>query len=72
MSAVRATVLRPVAEAARSVRRAGRQALGSVRLSVRQARADLRRTLFGEPERTPSEDRREPSGARTRTLEKRP
>jgi hypothetical protein len=69
--AVRDTVLRPVAEAARSARRAGREALGSVRLSVRQARADLRRTLFGEPVRTPSVDRREPSGARTRTLEKR-
>ncbi|MET9988938.1 hypothetical protein ABZ061_05140 [Streptomyces mutabilis] len=69
--AVRDTVLRPLAEAARSARRAGRQALGSVRLSVRQARADLRRTLFGEPVRTPSVDRREPSGARTRTLEKR-
>ncbi|MCZ9350230.1 hypothetical protein NGM36_10570 [Streptomyces mutabilis] len=69
--AVRDTVLRPLAEAARSARRAGRQALGTVRLSVRQARADLRRTLFGEPVRTPSVDRREPSGARTRTLEKR-
>ncbi|MBX4180047.1 hypothetical protein K3A88_37650, partial [Streptomyces geysiriensis] len=48
--------------------RAGRQALRSARLSVRQARADLRRTLFGEPERPPSVDRREPSGAKARTL----
>ncbi|WP_210744083.1 hypothetical protein [Streptomyces sp. SS52] len=66
--AVRDTVLRPLAEAARAAGRAGRQALRSARLSVRQARADLRRTLFGEPERTPSVDRREPSGAKARTL----
>ncbi|KYK09887.1 MULTISPECIES: hypothetical protein [Streptomyces] len=66
--AVRDTVLRPLAEAARGAGRAGRQALRSARLSVRQARADLRRTLFGEPERPPSVDRREPSGAKARTL----
>ncbi len=66
--AVRDTVLRPLAEAARAAGRAGRQALRSARLSVRQARADLRRTLFGEPERPPSVDRREPSGAKARTL----
>lgn len=38
---------------------------------VRQARADLRRTLFGEPVRVRPVDRREPSGAQPRTLEKR-
>ncbi|OSC68291.1 hypothetical protein B5181_15030 [Streptomyces sp. 4F] len=69
--AVRDTVLRPLAEAARGARRAGRQALRSARLSVRQARADLRRTLFGEPVRVRPVDRREPSGAQPRTLEKR-
>ncbi|MFV0136016.1 hypothetical protein ACLGIH_22870 [Streptomyces sp. HMX87] len=58
---VRDTVLRPVAEA-------GRQALAACRASVRQARADLRRMLSGEPERVPSVDRREPSGGGRRSL----
>ena len=46
---VRDRVLRPAAEAARSVGRATRQALAAARESVRQARADFRRMLFGEP-----------------------
>jgi len=65
---VRDAVLRPVAEAARSVGQATRLALASARESVRQARADFRRTLFGEPERVEAVDRREPTGLETRTL----
>ena len=45
---VRDVVLRPVAEAARSVGRITRAALASARESVRQARADFRRMLFGD------------------------
>ena len=51
--AVRDLVLRPAAEAARSVGRATRQALAAAREAARQARADFRRMLFGasrEPE----------------------
>ncbi|MEU9645282.1 hypothetical protein AB0D72_25360, partial [Streptomyces sp. NPDC048188] len=66
--AVRDGVLRPLAEAGRSAGRAARQALASARLSVRQARADVRRMLFGEPVRRQPVDRREPSGVETRTL----
>lgn len=66
--AVRDTVLRPVAEAARSAGRAVRQTFASARLSVRQARADVRRMLFGEPVRGRPVDRREPSAAEARTL----
>ncbi|MFE5037763.1 hypothetical protein [Streptomyces sp. NPDC056683] len=55
---VRDLVLRPVAEAARAVGRA-----------VRQARADLRRALFGEPRPPARVDRREPGGRDTRTLD---
>ncbi|MEU3201107.1 hypothetical protein [Streptomyces sp. NPDC006996] len=47
---VRDAVLRPAAEAGRRVGRATRQALGSVRTTVRRTRADVRRALFGEPE----------------------
>lgn len=65
---VRDLVLRPVAEAARSVGRATRQALATARESVRQARADFRRMLLGEPRETIGVDRREPSGRETRTL----
>ncbi|WP_428954716.1 hypothetical protein [Streptomyces sp. cg35] len=57
--AVRDQVWRPVARLAKEIR-----------ASVRQARADIRRALFGTP--PPPEpqvrDRREPSGARPRTL----
>ncbi|MFD1670430.1 hypothetical protein ACFSJI_34490, partial [Streptomyces calvus] len=46
--------------------------LAAARASVRQARADIRRTLFGEPAGTPKEPqlthRREPTGGETRTL----
>ncbi|MFI6933065.1 hypothetical protein [Streptomyces sp. NPDC050287] len=65
---IRDTVLRPAAETARGVGRAVRQALAAARESVRQARADLRRMLFGEPGQPQVVDRREPTGAETRTL----
>jgi hypothetical protein len=65
---VRDVVLRPVAEAARRVGRATRQALTAARESVRQARADFRRMLFGEPKQREAVARREPSGRETRTL----
>ncbi|WP_419184384.1 hypothetical protein [Streptomyces coelicoflavus] len=68
---MRDTVLRPLAEAGRSAGRAVRQALVSARLSVRQARADVRRTLFGETAERQPVDRREPVRAQARTLEKR-
>ncbi|MEV7321591.1 hypothetical protein [Streptomyces sp. NPDC093970] len=55
---VRDLVLRPAAQAARAVGRA-----------VRQARADLRRALFGEPARPPAAAGREPAGRDTRTLD---
>ncbi|MER5786946.1 hypothetical protein [Streptomyces sp. NPDC001980] len=55
---VRDLVLRPAAQAARAIGRA-----------VRQARADLRRALFGEPQRPAPVDRREPRGRDTRTLD---
>lgn len=65
---VRDAVLRPVAEAARSVGRATRQALASARESVRQARADFRRMLFGESREREAVPAREPRGRETRTL----
>ncbi|MER6227258.1 hypothetical protein ABT189_43050 [Streptomyces sp900105755] len=55
---VRDLVLHPVAGAARAIGRA-----------VRQARADLRRALFGEPRPPARIDRREPGGRDTRTLD---
>lgn len=67
--AVRDAVLRPAAEAARSVGRATRLALASARESARQARADFRRMLFGEPERAEAVDGREPLGLEARTLD---
>ncbi|MFI6564487.1 hypothetical protein [Streptomyces sp. NPDC050534] len=67
---VRDIVLRPAAEAARSVGRTARTALASARESVRQARADFRRMLFGEPpEPVEAVDRREPVGRAARTLD---
>ncbi|MFE6172164.1 hypothetical protein [Streptomyces sp. NPDC056464] len=65
---VRDAVLRPAAEAARSVGRATRQALTAARESVRQARADFRRMLFGEPREREAVAGREPRGRETRTL----
>ncbi|MFJ4719245.1 hypothetical protein [Streptomyces luteogriseus] len=65
---VRDTVLRPAAEAARGVGRATRQALAVARESVRQARADFRRMLFGEPRQPQPVGRREPSAPEARTL----
>ncbi|MEV6946085.1 hypothetical protein AB0N07_29670 [Streptomyces sp. NPDC051172] len=65
---VRDAVLRPVAEAARSVGRATRLVLALARESARQARADFRRMLFGEPRRREAVDRREPPARETRTL----
>ncbi|MGA4841946.1 hypothetical protein [Streptomyces sp. G45] len=47
--ALRDALWRPTARGARAVGRATRQALGSVRDSVREARADVRRLLFGAP-----------------------
>ncbi|GHD98852.1 hypothetical protein [Streptomyces alanosinicus] len=66
--AVRAAVLRPVAQGARVIGLAVREALAGARDSVRQARADVRRMLFGEPARPAAVDRREPQGPAARTL----
>ena len=65
---IRDTVLRPATEAARAVGRATRQALATARDSVRQARADFRRMLLGEPRRPEPVAHREPTGRETRTL----
>jgi hypothetical protein len=69
---VRDTVLRPAAEAARSVGRVTRQALATARESARQTRADIRRMLFGTPRETGrvplAKVPREPGAAETRTL----
>ncbi|MDX3385613.1 hypothetical protein PV682_29735 [Streptomyces niveiscabiei] len=65
---VRDAVLRPAAEAARSVGRVTRQVLASARETVRQTRADLRRTLFGAPPEREAVARREPGGGEGRTL----
>jgi hypothetical protein len=56
---VRDAVLRPAAEAARGVGRV-----------ARQARADLRRALFGEPAKRREAVRREPGADAARTLER--
>lgn len=67
--ALRDTVLRPAAEAARGAGRAARSASAAARDSVRQARADFRRVLFGaRPEPVEAVDRREPVGRAARTL----
>ncbi|WP_234334312.1 hypothetical protein [Streptomyces sp. NRRL B-1347] len=71
--AVRDTLWRPVARGARAVGHVARQALGSVRESVREARADFRRMLFGTSrEKAPVIEgpgaRREPDTGRGRTL----
>ncbi|MFI8306935.1 hypothetical protein ACIF80_26570 [Streptomyces sp. NPDC085927] len=65
---VRDVVLRPAAAAAGAVGRAVRQSLASARLTLRQARADLRRVLVGEQHPARDENRREPIGGDTRTL----
>ncbi|MFJ8631395.1 hypothetical protein [Streptomyces sp. NPDC093568] len=65
---VRDAVLRPAAEAARSVGRTTRQALTAARDSVRQARADFRRMLFGETREREAVAARGPRGRETRTL----
>ncbi|MGW0601457.1 hypothetical protein ACWD11_30595 [Streptomyces sp. NPDC002776] len=65
---VRDAVLRPCAEAARGAGRIGRQALAAARESARQARADIRRMVFGEPRERAAVARREPLGAEARTL----
>ncbi|MFG3204798.1 hypothetical protein [Streptomyces sp. NPDC048192] len=65
---VRDAVLRPAAEGARLAGRAVREVLAGARETVRQARADVRRMLFGEPGRPAAVDRREPHGPATRTL----
>lgn len=66
---VRDLVLRPAAEAARGVSRVTRQMLSAVRESARQARADFRRMVFGEPRQPQPVERREPTGGETRTLD---
>jgi hypothetical protein len=65
---VRDAVLRPVAEGARVVGRAVREALAGARDTVRQARAEFRRMLLGEPRQPAAVDRREPQAPATRTL----
>ncbi|MFI2200997.1 hypothetical protein ACH47Z_09530 [Streptomyces sp. NPDC020192] len=65
---VRDAVLRPAAQAARAVGRVVGGALTSARDVVRQARADVRRMLFGEPRQPAAVDRREPEGPAARTL----
>ncbi|MCC5481245.1 hypothetical protein [Streptomyces barringtoniae] len=65
---VRDAVLRPAAEGARVLGRAVREALAGARDTVRQARADFRRMVFGEPRPQAAVDRREPQGPAARTL----
>ncbi|MGW7527643.1 hypothetical protein [Streptomyces sp. NPDC054783] len=65
---VRDAVLRPAAEGARVLGRAVREALAGARDTVRQARADFRRMLLGEPRQPAAVDRREPQGPAARTL----
>ncbi|MEV6506017.1 hypothetical protein AB0M61_07800 [Streptomyces sp. NPDC051642] len=65
---VRDLVLRPAAEAARAVGRVTRQVLAAARESARQARADFRRMVFGEPRQPEPVELREPMGDDTRTL----
>jgi hypothetical protein len=67
---VRDLVLRPAAEAARGVGRVTRQVLGAAREAARQARADFRRMVFGEPRQPQPVERREPTGDETRTLDR--
>ncbi|MEV4342210.1 hypothetical protein [Streptomyces sp. NPDC049590] len=66
--AVRAAVLRPVAAGMRAVGRVTREAVTTARDTVRQARAEFRRMLFGTPRQPAAVDRREPVAPGTRTL----
>jgi hypothetical protein len=66
--AVRAAVLRPVAAGVRAVGRVAREALATARDTVRQARAEFRRMLFGTPGQPVEAGRREPVARDTRTL----
>ncbi|MEW2389869.1 hypothetical protein AB0933_16120 [Streptomyces venezuelae] len=65
---IRDVLWNPVAAAARSVGRTTRRALASARDTVRQARADVRRMLFGAPREAIPVARREPDTPETRTL----
>ncbi|MFD6436879.1 hypothetical protein [Streptomyces venezuelae] len=65
---IRDVLWNPVAAAARSVGRTTRRALASARDTVRQARADVRRMLFGAPREAVPVARREPDTPETRTL----
>ncbi|WP_406353760.1 hypothetical protein OH738_26720 [Streptomyces hirsutus] len=65
---VRDAVLRPAAAAAGAAGRAVRQSLASARLTLRQARADIRRVLVGEQRPARDGNRREPIAGDTRTL----
>lgn len=67
---VRDGVLRPAAEAARGAGRVVRHALATASETARQARADLRRALFGGPGKRPEAVRREPGAGEARTLER--
>ncbi|MEU2436841.1 hypothetical protein ABZ595_11660 [Streptomyces rubradiris] len=66
--AVRDIVLRPVAAGVRAVGRVTREAMATARDTLRQARAEFRRTLFGTPRQPAAVDRREPVARDTRTL----
>ncbi|WP_181796778.1 hypothetical protein [Streptomyces sp. WELS2] len=66
--AVRDAVLRPVALGVRAVGRVTREAVTTARDTVRQARAEFRRMLFGSPRQPAPVDRREPVARDTRTL----
>ncbi|MFF5470043.1 hypothetical protein [Streptomyces achromogenes] len=65
---VRDAVLRPVAAGVRAVGRVTREAVTTARDTVRQARAEFRRMLFGGPRQPAPADRREPVARDTRTL----
>ncbi|MEU7083711.1 hypothetical protein [Streptomyces achromogenes] len=66
--AVRHAVLKPVAAGVRAVGRVTREAVTTARDTVRQARAEVRRMLFGGPRQPAAPDRREPVAPDTRTL----
>ncbi|MFI8927570.1 hypothetical protein ACIG3E_07830 [Streptomyces sp. NPDC053474] len=72
---LRDALWRPAGRAVRAVGHVARAALGSVRESAREARADFRRLLFGTSrEKLPVTEgpgaRREPAGGEARTLDK--
>ncbi|MHC5902712.1 hypothetical protein ACVNF4_02160 [Streptomyces sp. S6] len=68
---VRDAVLRPAADAVRSMGRVTRQVLGAARETAREVRADLRRALFGGPREREAVVGREPREREARILDKR-